>query len=57
MRKISKNFIIQEAFSECMLINAVFQAKETLKQPFLCDFLLVEYLDSIWINEVYRGHS
>ena len=55
MKKISKHFIVQEAFRECMLRNDVFQARELNKQPYLTDFLLVEYLDSIWINEVYRS--
>lgn len=57
MKKISKHFIVQEAFRECMIRNDVFQAKEINKQPYLTDFLLVEYLDSIWINEVYRSQS
>jgi hypothetical protein len=39
-----------------MLRNDIYQAKETQKKPYLCDFLLLEYLDSIWINEVYRPH-
>ena len=37
-----------------MLRSNVYQAKETQKQTYLCDFLLLEFLDSIWINEVYR---
>lgn len=40
-----------------MIRNDVFQAKELNKLPYLTDFLLVEYLDSIWINEVYRSQS
>lgn len=56
LRKISKNFIMQEAFQETMLRNDIYQAKETQRKPYLCDFLLLEYLDSIWINEVYRPH-
>jgi hypothetical protein len=56
LKKVSQNFIMQDAFQETMLRNNIYQAKETQKQPFLCDFLLLEYLDSIWINEVYREH-
>lgn len=57
LRKVSQNFIMQEAFTETMLRSGVYQAKEAQKQPYICDFLLLEYLDSIWINEVYRPHS
>jgi hypothetical protein len=57
LRKVSQNFIMQEAFQETMLRSDVYQAKEVQKQPYLCDFLLLEYLDSIWINEVYRPHA
>jgi len=56
LRKISQNFIMQEAFQETMLRANVYQSKETQKQPYLCDFLMLEYLDSIWINQVYRSH-
>ena len=38
-----------------MLRENVFQAKETQKQPYMCDFLLLEFLDSMWINEIYRN--
>ncbi len=38
-----------------MLRNGVYQARETQKEPYLCDFLMLEYLDSIWINYVYRS--
>ena len=54
LKKVSQNFIMQEAFQETMLRSNVYQAKETQKQTYLCDFLLLEFLDSIWINEVYR---
>lgn len=39
-----------------MLRNDIYQAKEVKKQPYLCDFLLLEYLDSIWMNVIYRAH-
>lgn len=55
LRKISQNFIVQESFTETMLRNNIYQAKEVKKQPYLCDFLLLEYLDSIWMNEIYRA--
>lgn len=54
LKKVSQNFIMQEAFQETMLRSNVYQTKETQKQVYLCDFLLLEFLDSIWINEVYR---
>ena len=54
LKKVSQNFIMQEAFQETMLRSNVYQVKETQKQTYLCDFLLLEFLDSIWINEVYR---
>jgi hypothetical protein len=54
LRKISQNFVMQEAFSETMLRSGVYKAKELQSQPYICDFLLLEFLDSIWINEVYR---
>ena len=38
-----------------MLRENVFQAKETQKQPYMCDFLLLEFLDSMWIDEIYRN--
>jgi len=55
LKKLSQNYILQEAFTETMLRENVFQAKETQKQPYLCDFLLLEFLDSMWINEIYRN--
>lgn len=48
---------MQEAFQETLIRTNVYQAKETQKQVYLCDFLLLEYLDSIWTNEIYRAHS
>lgn len=57
LRKVSQNFVMQESFSETMLRSGVYKAKDVKKQPYLCDFLLLEYLDSIWINEVYRAHN
>jgi F0F1-type ATP synthase alpha subunit len=56
LKKVSQNFIMQEAFQETMLRANIYQAKETQKQPYLCDFLMLEFLDSIWINKVYRMH-
>lgn len=55
LRKLSQNFILQESFTETMLRENVFQVKETQKQPYLCDFLMLEFLDSMWINEIYRN--
>ena len=57
LKKISQNYIMQESFTETMLRNNIYQQKEIKKQPFLCDFLMLEFLDSIWINEIYRAHS
>ena len=47
---------MQDAFKETILRRKVYQAHETNKKAYLSDFLMLEYLDSIWINEVYRGH-
>jgi hypothetical protein len=55
LKKLSQNYILQEAFTETMLRENIFQVKETQKQPYLCDFLLLEFLDSMWINEIYRN--
>jgi hypothetical protein len=40
-----------------MIKNNVFEANFTKKYAYAPDFLLLETLDSIWINEVYLPHS
>ena len=55
LRKISQDLIMQAAFEQTILLNAVYQTRELKDQPYLCDFLLLELLDGIWTNEVYCG--
>lgn len=39
-----------------MLKENVFTQPEVIKHPYISDYLLLEFLDAIWINEVYKPH-
>lgn len=39
-----------------MLANHIFKESFTSKHSYAADFLLLEMLDSIWINEIYIPH-
>ena len=39
-----------------MLKESVVTQSELSKHPYLTDYLLLELLDAVWINEVYKPH-
>lgn len=39
-----------------MLKEGVFHQPEVAKHPYISDYLLLEFLDAIWINDVYKPH-
>ena len=39
-----------------MLKEGVITSSDVTKHPYMSDYLLLELLDAIWINEVYKPH-
>ena len=40
-----------------MIKSRLFSQDQLNSKPYLCDFLLLEIIDSIWVNEVYKVHA
>ena len=55
-RKLSQNFIVQESFSETLQRNQVISQEQLKSHPYICDFMLLELMDAIWISEIYKPH-
>ncbi|CDW75624.1 UNKNOWN [Stylonychia lemnae] len=56
-KKVTQNFVVQESFGETVQRLGILQKETVKKSPYFCDFLLLELMDSIWINEIYRSQK
>jgi hypothetical protein len=56
VKKISANLVIQEAFQEYMIDKNIITKDMLSQTEYLSDFLLLNILDQMWIQEVYEPH-
>jgi hypothetical protein len=53
LKKLSSNIVVQECFQEYLIEEHIFDTSTLKNQVYMADYLLINLLDQIWIQEFY----
>jgi hypothetical protein len=57
LKKIPQSYVVSESFKETLIRQGILELAQVEKAPYYSDFILLELMDSIWMNETYRRQA